>query len=154
MKTTKNIKKLKVNCAVPHNNLFVTALVLSIAFLLVELGARIYDLYKYWPWIDVPSHFFAGMAITCIALWIISLSKLQKRKTVAICLTLVISIFWELLETIEEKITPLSVPPYLRDYFFWDGFWDILVAIFGGLFLLVVLHFLKKETDIYEGINI
>jgi hypothetical protein len=135
---------------VPYNNLFITALILVIAFLFVELLARIYNLYEYWPIIDVPSHFFAGMAVACVFFWIISLSRVKHKRTTATFLTLVIAGVWEALEILEEKITPFAVPPFLRDYFFWDGFWDIIVTAMGGIFIFLVLKLLKSETKLYD----
>jgi hypothetical protein len=146
----KRIRKIKKLIEVPYNNLFITSLILVIAFLFVELIARIYNLYEYWPVIDVPSHFFAGMAATCIFFWIVSLSNVKRKRTTAVSLTLVVAGIWELLEMLEEKITPFTVPPFLRDYFFWDGFWDIIVTVMGGILIFLILKLLKSETKLYD----
>jgi len=150
MEPRKRIKDIRETVKMPHNNLFITALILFIAFLFVELIARIYNLYEYWPIIDVPSHFFAGMAITCAFFWIISLSKVRHKRLSAVVLTFAIAVIWEALEIFEEKITPFTVPPFLRDYFFWDGFWDIIVTVTGGMFIFLILKLLKSETKLYD----
>lgn len=144
------LKKIKNKFKLPYNNLFITALLLFIFFLLVELMARIYDLYEHWPLIDIPSHFFAGMAICCFSFWLINLSKIIFKKTTTLVFVFVVASFWEFLEILEEKITPFSVPPHLRDYFFWDGFWDIIVTFFGGLVLITALSLFKKNADIFD----
>ena len=137
----------------PNNNLLFLALAFFIIFLIVEVTLRIWDLYKHIPMVDVPSHFFAGMAITCLSYWIYTLSPTKHKKLLAMTVSIVISFIWELLEIVQEKLTP--DPPYLRDFFFWDGFWDIIIAIIGGLILLfVTLPFLKKHTNLLDKVDL
>lgn len=149
----KRIKKFKKRIELPYNNLFISGLIFFIIFLLVELWARIYDLYNYWPSIDIPSHFFAGIATGTILLWIVSLSGVYRKKTFVLSFTLIVAGIWELLETLEEKITPFTVPPYLRDYFFWDGFWDIILTFLGGVASLFIISLLKEKTDLYHDVE-
>lgn len=150
----KSVKKhLKRKNHFPNNNLLFLSLFLFILFLIVEVILRIWDLYRHVPMVDVPSHFFAGMAVACLTYWIYSLAPTKHKNLLAIVVTIIISLIWEFLEIIQERLTP--DPPYLTDYFFWDGFWDIIVAIGGGLFLLyIILPFLKKKTSFFNNIDI
>lgn len=137
----------------PNNNLLFLSLFFFIIFLVVEVTLRIWDLYRHIPLVDVPSHFFAGMAIACLAYWIYSLSEISRKKLMAIIVTLIVSLFWELLEIIQDEIIPN--PPYLRDVFFWDGIWDTVSAIVGGFFLLfITLPYLKKKTNLLNKIDL
>lgn len=154
MDLTKKLKKhLKRTNTFPNNNLLFLALLFFIIFLLVEITLRIWDLYKHIPIVDVPSHFFAGMAIACAAYWIYTLSTTVYKKTMAIVITIVTSLIWEALEIIQERLAP--DPPYLKDVFFWDGFWDTIVAILGGFILLyIILPALKKKTNLLNNIEL
>lgn len=126
----------------PHNNLFIIALLSLIVFLALEVVIRSYNLYKEAPLVDIPSHFFAGIALATILYWIVSLTTLRKKKFVVIFFTFVGASIWEVMETLEELI--IYNPPYLRDFFFWDGFWDIIVTLVGGVLAVVILHMFKK----------
>jgi hypothetical protein len=68
------IKHLKRNNYFPNNNLLFLSLFLFILFLVVEVTLRIWDLYRHIPMVDIPSHFFAGMAIACLTYWVYSLT--------------------------------------------------------------------------------
>jgi hypothetical protein len=129
-----------------NNHLLVITLVFVAVFLLGELVLRIYDLYRHEPLVDVPSHFFAGIAICLAALHVMTLTSSRWRKRASVLITLAAAVFWEILETLEELV--VENPPYLRDIFFWDGFWDIIVTTLGGLFALVILAVIRRTTDL------
>ncbi|MBR9691593.1 hypothetical protein GOV06_02305 [Candidatus Woesearchaeota archaeon] len=146
-------KKLKIRerCKFPHNELFFTALISLIIFLMMELFVRSFNLYKHLPFVDIPSHFFAGIALFIGIYWVLSLTAIIRKKTWAILLTFIASIFWEILETLEDLVLPN--PSYLKDIFFWDGFWDIIVAIIGGLFGIGILYALKYRTLFFKELK-
>jgi hypothetical protein len=79
------------------------------------------------------------MAVTSLAYWF--LSSNFKRKIKSIFLTFIIAVAWELSEEIEERIIPNL--PHLLDYFFWDGVFDIIFMVVGGIVILIIFDLLK-----------
>jgi hypothetical protein len=148
----KSNQTLLQRCKCPNNGLFIVALMLLVTFLFIEVVARSYNLYQTFPDIDVPSHFFAGMAICSGAFWIMSLNQIRRKKLAAVLCTFAAAIVWEILETIEEMVIPNSV--YLRDIFFWDGFFDIFFTVLGGIFVFVFLYIIKRRTNLLCDIKI
>lgn len=151
-KTKERGRRLKEVWRLPHNNLFVLALIFIIIFLLVELANRIYDLYHTNPWVDIPSHFFAGAALGLLFLWIISLTSIKHKKTATLFFVFIIKMFWELLETLEEQL--FYNPPHLQDYFIWDGAFDVAVGLLGASLMLLIIKSIKKRNDFLEEIDI
>ena len=148
-KVTQTIKR---KSALPNNNLFIVALFLFILFLIVEVGLRVYDAYRYVRMVDVPSHFFAGMAIGTLAYWFYALTETKHKRVMSVVVVFIISILWEIVEILQEKI--ILNPPYLVDVFFWDGFWDIIVAVAGGIVVFGVLGIIKKHTGFLNRIKL
>jgi len=135
-------------CRCPNNGHFIIALILLIIFLLIELFLRIYNLYFHEPLVDVPSHFFAGMAIGAGVMWILALNEIRHKKLWTVFFTFVVAIVWEILETLEELIIPN--PPYLQDIFFWDGFFDIVITVIGGIASLSFLYMIARTTKLLD----
>lgn len=138
-------------CACPNNRLFILALTSIIIFLSVELIIRIYNMYRIAPLVDIPSHFFAGIALGTVFSWIISLNLLRMKATVVFVLTFISACLWELMETLEEMV--VENPPHLKDFFFWDGVGDILVTTIGGGVSIVVIFLLREHTKLLEDQN-
>lgn len=134
--------KLSEKFRLPNNTLFKTALILLAAFLVAELFFRTYTIYKYFPPVDVISHLLSGMALATGIYWIFSLTKVKRKAALAVFFTFAAGVIWEILEMLEEMVIPN--PPYLLDYFFWDGFWDIAVMVIGGILILDILYILRK----------
>jgi len=145
-------EKIKEACTLPHNNLFIVALASVIIFLLVEVTLRIYDLYKTAAWVDIPSHFFAGAALGLIFLWVVSLSGARHKKITAMFFVLLAGLFWELTETLQEMI--VYNPPYLKDYFLWDGFFDIITNLIGATVALLIIYSIKHKNSFLRGTNL
>ncbi len=143
--TRKKARELKTRLEVPNNNLFVIALIAWIVFLIDEVTLRIYDLYRDAPWVDKPSHFFAGAALAMLFLWITSLTSLKRKQSLAMILVIVAGFAWEVLEKFQETI--FWNPPYLRDYFFWDGFFDVLTGVLGALAALFIFRRVAKHGN-------
>lgn len=139
-------------CRCPNNNLFLLALVFLVGFLLVELTIRIYDLYRNAPYVDIPSHFFAGVAICVGAAWVLSLNAIRRKRLAALAITLLAALSWEVLETLQELV--VENPPYMQDIFFWDGIGDVLVTLAGGLFGLFIVLSLRQHTDWLDRVPI
>ncbi len=136
----------------PHNNLFISALLLWIVFLIFELFNRMFDLYAVAPWVDIPSHFLGGIAIGVTAFWVISLTLVKHKKRAAVYCTFLVAVIWEILESFEDYF--ITNPPWLKDYFFWDGFWDIVITIVGGVAAMSFLVMLKKKTNFLHGVKV
>lgn len=135
------VKKLIEKCRFPNNNLFIIGLLCLVFFLLLELLIRSYNLYQHAPLVDLPSHFFAGIALGGIFYWVLSLTELKKTKSFAIVFSLIAAVIWEMMETLEELV--FYNPPYLKDIFVWDGFADIIVTVIGALFLMMLFKYSK-----------
>jgi len=130
----------------PNNELFISAVAMLIVFLAVELLFRVYDLYRIFPPVDIISHLLSGMTVTTGAFWVASLTKIKKKMTTALTVTLMVGIIWEILEMIDDRVTYNS--PYLIDNFFWDGVLDIAMMIVGGILALRLIAFLKNKTKL------
>ena len=152
-KTAKRIKEWRIQARkfkvfeekVKHLEMIILGLFLAVVFISFELFLRIHDLYRVAYWVDVPSHLFGGMAVASLALMTLDLTKFRLRKTYSFFTVFFVSIMWEILETIDDYITP-DQPLYLKDYFFWDGFFDIIFTLVGGITFLVIFNvYLEKK---------
>ncbi|MFH1682997.1 MAG: hypothetical protein ABIA37_04330 [Candidatus Woesearchaeota archaeon] len=142
---------LKDRCKFPNNHLFIAAMIFLTWFLLFELMSRIYNLYKTFVYVDIPSHFFAGIAIFTCIYWTLSLTKVKHKRFMSVFFTLVAALVWEAMETLEEWI--IENPEYLKDVFFWDGFFDVIFTVAGGIFAINLLYFLKNKIKVFETLE-
>ena len=102
-----------------------------IIWLIIELFiARLNGLYESFPQIDIFSHLFFGIAFAYFTLY-------QKTKNPFLWL-LIVSFAWELIEMLHDKIIPQ--PQYLLDYFFWDGFIDIVIHIIAFIIVYNIIE--------------
>ncbi len=129
------IKELKEKLYYRHMKRTTMALVLTIPYLLSEWSARAYNLYLYFPPIDVLIHFLFGTTFASIATLIY-----YKKKQFIFFWVLVVSVVWEIIEITGDKL--VAQPLYLQDKFFYDGIGDIIFAMFGAL---VAAYFLGKS---------
>lgn len=108
------------------------ALVSGGVFVGAEGSARLLDLYRIFPAWDLPSHALSGIALGCALLWLFLRAGARRPATLAFVAATVLGGLWERVEQWDETRSP--DPPHLRDTFFWDGFWDVLVtAVAAGL---------------------
>ncbi|MFH1211169.1 MAG: hypothetical protein V1645_04630 [archaeon] len=135
-------------CKCPNNGLFVTSIVFLIVFLGSELMFRMYDLYRIFPEVDIISHLLSGMTLGAGIYWIFTLNSVRKKALMAVFFTFVVGVIWEILEMLEEKVVPN--PPWLRDYFFYDGAFDILVMVIGSILAIDLIYMLRYKTKILE----
>jgi len=99
-------------------------------------------------WIDIPSHFFAGMAIASLAIWLLHFTKGKYCNSFVLISTLIVAVFWEIFEMVGEAF--ILDPPYLQDFFFWDGFWDVVITLIGGyIFIWLFDNYLKIKLGKY-----
>ncbi|PIN73579.1 hypothetical protein COV20_05135 [Candidatus Woesearchaeota archaeon CG10_big_fil_rev_8_21_14_0_10_45_16] len=133
----RRIKGAVNRCQCPNNRLFIIALLTFIAYLLLEVTIRIYNLYRLVPVVDVPSHLVGGAALGCGIFWIVSLNQVKQKGIFTFFLAIVGAFIWELFETLQELI--FYNPPYLIDIFWWDGFWDVVVTILGAILAILTI---------------
>ena len=127
-----------------RQSLLSTALSLWIVTLIIEVIIRTYDLYRIAPEVDVLSHFSAGVAMAASMFWLSNKIKFPHYRFAAIIGTIVFSLLWELTEAIQELV--IYNPPYLMDFFFWDGFFDVIIALVGaGVFVFVRRNIVHKQ---------
>jgi len=132
----------------PNQNLLIVVLISFIIFLLVELTARIYAIYKNFPPIDLATHFFGGIALGLAIYWVLSMTAVKRKKNKTILLTFIGAIIWEIMEKLQELV--FINPPYNIDIFFYDGVTDIIVTVMGGIFALLLIDILKNKTHILK----
>jgi hypothetical protein len=149
---SKTEENLLQRCSTPNNGLFIVAMILLVTFLFIEVVIRSYDLYHDMPDVDVLSHFFAGMAISAGAFWVMSLNRIRRKKIASVLITFAAAIAWEILETLEDLIVLNPTP--LKDIFFWDGFFDIIFTVAGGIFLFIFLHIIQRKTSLLVDLKI
>ena len=114
-----------------------------ILLLLGEVCIRTYNLYYYLPSIDIVSHFIAGLWLGCFFYWLVYYWHISKRLTSFFVLlgTLISTLAWEGIETLQELV--IYNPPHLVDIFWWDGFFDVIVALISASILLFVVYRLE-----------
>ncbi len=128
-----------------RQSLLSTALSLWVVALVIEVTIRTYDLYRITPNIDVLSHLCAGVAMAASLFWLSDKVKFRHYRIAAIFGTLIISLLWEIVEALQELV--IYNPPYLMDFFFWDGFFDVIGALLGaGVFVFVRKNIEHKEN--------
>ncbi len=108
--------------------------------ILVFIFSNILDkvgLYNLYPWIDIPMHFFGGMAIAYMFVLIFNFlkeKKLLKINSKLIYLILILSsviliaVLWEFYEYLMNYFFNLNIVQTLEDTIL-----DLLMGLFGGL---------------------
>jgi hypothetical protein len=129
-----------------RQSLLSTALSLWVVALIIEVIIRTYDLYRIAPDVDVLSHLCAGVAMAATMFWLSDKIKFPHYRFAAIIGTIVFSLLWELTETLQELV--IYNPPYLLDFFFWDGFFDVIVALLGA----IIFVFVRRNIVHKQGI--
>ncbi|MBW3534227.1 MAG: hypothetical protein KY453_03250 [Gemmatimonadetes bacterium] len=109
-----------------------------LAFAAGEGAIRLFDLYRRFPHVDVPSHVLSGVALGATFLW--ALERAGEPRPYRLLATLGVALMaglWEAMELVDEAITP--DPPHLRDRFVWDGAVDVLVTTAAGALAVALL---------------
>jgi len=145
----KKLKDKTKEHKVQRNNLLLLALLSVIVFLAIELFSRIYELYKYYPPIDIPTHIFGGIALATLLFYIIFTTSIKNKIKFTLLLTFIGACIWEVFESLEELIVSnfFEIPEYLHDVFFWDGFADIIITSLGGIIAILLINHIKNKTD-------
>jgi hypothetical protein len=138
----------KVISSYRKQSLFTTTLLLWVIALVIEVTIRTYDLYRIAPDVDILSHLFSGIAMAAGLFWLSDKWNFPHYRFAAIFGTIVISLLWELVETLQELV--IKNPQYLLDFFIWDGFFDVVVAVIGAtIFVLVRKNIVHKNGISY-----
>jgi hypothetical protein len=136
-----------------HSRLLIAALLLCIVFLILESVIRIWDLYRVFPLVDVPSHFLSGMAACALGYWGAVQAGAARAKGWAISFSLAVAFAWEGIETLQEWLWPDELP-WLRDVFFWDGTGDILAALAGAFLTFPFLRGLRRSFKFFRPLDV
>lgn len=64
----------------------------------VHIAALQLHLYWFFPWLDVPVHFFGGMWVVLTAVWLFTAAHTKAPFGIVVCILIMISIGWELFE--------------------------------------------------------
>lgn len=125
---------------------------LAAAFAVVEGTIRLFDLYRRFPWVDVPSHLLSGAAVT--ALLVLYLNRRGVRRWVGWSLfgNVIVALGWEVAETVDEIVSP--DPVHLQDVFVWDGLGDIASALLGGVILLWAISRKKRNGPTAHSLSV
>lgn len=136
--------KTIINLKISEIELFLISIVLGFWFLNFEAFIRFRNLYQYLPEVDIPSHIFSGVALGIGFYFVFVLIYKRKSIVFPIILTFLAAVSWEILETIEDVIIPQSI--YFLDYFFWDGFFDIIFTTTGSALILLFVYSKNKKS--------
>lgn len=129
--------------------LFSIASISMILFLSIELFSRIQNLYEVFPYIDIITHFLAGLSLFLMAYWLANIMRDRYKKRLSFLFVFISSVIWEIVETIEEML--VVNPPHLKDIFFWDGFFDIFWALVGaGIGVMYISRYKLKNYFKYK----
>jgi uncharacterized membrane protein YjdF len=135
-----------------RSRLLIAALLLWVVFLFHETTVRSWDLYRRLPIVDVPGHFLAGMATTALLYWILKRRRTRSPHRTAIIVAFLLALLWEATERLQEVVSP--DPRWLRDVFWWDGFFDVVAAVVGSLVVFPLLRWLSGRLAIFRPMDV
>jgi len=136
----------------PDTALFLLFLVLFLVFMAFDQVVRTYDLFYSLPDVDIPLHFISGVALFVGIFWAFTFTKVKNKFKFSMAGFFLVAVLWEILEIIEEIF--IYNPVYLQDFFFWDGFFDIVVHLIGGLVGYWLIIYLKTKTSFLDKENL
>jgi len=130
----------------PPNALLILALFSFCLYLSLETITRIYNLFAVFPPIDIPLHFLSGVGLYFLFFWVggFFVDKNHLRHWWAFGLTFTFAILLEIGEVVQEMF--VYNPPYLQDFFFWDGFFDIFWTLVACALTFLLIEKLKEKT--------
>ncbi len=131
----------------PHNGLLIFVLAMFVLLLVIDDLVRTFNVFFYWPPIDIPIHLISGMAVSAAFFWLFGFyDNIKNRKILSLFASFLTFVLWEIVEDIQEFF--FVNPPHMLDYFFWDGFFDILWSFAGSIFVFWVLSAVRKKTSL------
>lgn len=135
-----------------HSRLLIASLMFGVIFLSYEVVLRSWDLYRTAPDVDLPGHFLSGMASCAFLYWLMRVLAATKPHRRAIALALAVALLWEAVEVVQEWIFP--DPVWLHDYFWWDGFFDVVAALLGSFAAFPVLRWLRDRVVAFRPMDV
>lgn len=140
-----------------RSRLLIAALLGAVLFLSWETVVRTWDLYRTAPLVDLPGHFLAGVASTALAFWFFQRRRSRRNRTdkpymLAILASIVVAFIWEAIEKVQEVVSP--DPAYLRDVFWWDGFWDVVASTVGAVLVFPILRWLRNRFKAFQPMDV
>lgn len=135
-----------------RSRLLIAALLLWVAFLTYETAVRSWDLYRRAPNVDLPGHFLAGMATCALLYWLARRLGARAPQWRAVWWTLATALLWEATEAAQERFFPDV--SWLRDYFWWDGFFDVIASTVGSFAVFPLLRWLRDRSAAFRPMDI
>jgi hypothetical protein len=135
-----------------RSRLLIAALIFSLAFFVHETIVRTYDLYRNAPWVDIPGHVLAGMAAGALFYWILHGLGAASAHRRAVITTFVLALLWEGVEMLQEVLWP--DPLWLRDVFWWDGFFDVFFTTLGALGVFPLLRWMRARFRAFRPMDV
>lgn len=140
-----------------RSRLLIAALLCAVVFLTWETMVRTWDLYRTAPLVDLPGHFLAGCASSALAFWYVQRRRSRRNRTEkpygwAIGISIAIALLWELVEKVQEVVSP--DPAYLRDVFWWDGFFDVVAGTAGAVLVFPILRWLRGRYRAFKPMDV
>lgn len=127
-----NVKLARKKFHQRHIKSTTLALLLTLPYLLFEWTARAFDLYTYFPSVDIFVHTSFGIAFAAITLLIY-----EKNLKFTIFWAFIVAVLWEAIEIIGDFIPVTAV---FLDPFFYDGVTDILFTFLGAVVTVYILR--------------
>ena len=103
------------------------SILIGLPILIVDIFARIFNLYQRIEGFGYFGHFWIGIALIAILMLVYN-----KKFKFIIWFNLSLAFLWELAEIIQDKIFASITPLWLIDTY-WDGLLDITLTIVGTL---------------------
>ena len=108
-------------------------------FVFYAIAAKGFGAYLIYPWLDIPTHFFGGMAMTCFYLVAIAhaqvmVGRLQRliQCLLALGLTAITAVIWEFLEFLSDALLGT-----LMNLGVVDTLGDLFFGLLGGVVMIV-----------------
>jgi len=116
---------------------------------MVVLAAGVFDMYTRFPWIDIPTHFLGGIAVTYFFWRACANAQSVARRfanvgqsVLSLGGTATMSILWEFFEFLADHLLGAHMLHGLA-----DTSWDIFFGLAGGVAYLVLRRWLAASTS-------
>lgn len=134
-----------------RHHLLIIALIAWVVFLVCEVTVRINNLYKLYPYVDIPIHFLSGVAVMLALYFALFNKRIVKKTSFLLMLNLFFAVMWEWVEVVGEYFIPDQI--YLTDIFFWDGVLDVIANVTGSFAAILLLYYLSRKNNFLEGMR-
>lgn len=110
-------------------------LILGFLFAAAHNFAMATSLYWFYPWFDIPMHFWGGALVSLglFSLYSFKPTPISPSLAITVLALLLVAISWEVFERVIDSYNPVT--------YIFDTSKDLLVGLFGGL----SAHFLLRR---------